>query len=781
MTPLDLLADEPRWVAWRNEDRGRKPTKIPYAPKGQRAKADDPSTWGTRAEAEARAAKIINGQGGGIGIQLGDVGADMYLAGVDLDSCLVADGTLAQWAENILVAVPSYAEVSPSGCGIKAFFFCTADDVRPFLELVGITDPKQWGLKRGIEGEDGRDHGPGIELYMSGRYFTVTGDRWMTQPDSVMLLDWPALERLAQLIPPARSTGKAYGKTAGADNSRSAIAFRKGAALRRAGKTFPEMVAALRADPETAAWVREKGDASGGRELSRIWERAGSTIQVLSGLRHQAADQGLAAMGDAGIAFYQRDRKLVRVHLAKAKASDGKIVMVPGILPVSLPMLTRALGQSARWERINDKRQSIRIDPPKGVAEQVAEMVEDWPFPPLAGVIGTPTLRPDGSLLMTEGYDDVTGMVLLGAPKMPAIPDRPTKHDAEAALARLDALLDEFPFVPNTASRSVALSMLLTPVFRGALAPAVPMHLVTAPQAGTGKSYLADLAALIATGERCAVMSVSPKPEETEKRLIGAALAGFPIIALDNCREALQGDFLCQVTERPLLQLRPLKSSDLVRVANTFTTFANGNNVTVADDLVRRTIRCALDANIENPEARTFCADPVAMVLADRGGYIAACLTIARAYMAAGQPERLPRLPSYERWSDLVRSALVWLGQTDPVSTMAAARSHDPIRQARADVFDAWIRELGEGGAYQTSELIQKAEEWNPHTSGYQRPALCAALIAVAASRNGPPKIDPRRLGRWLNAAENTIAVGFKLAIDRSDKFRPRATLRKHE
>jgi hypothetical protein len=455
--------------------------------------------------------------------------------------------------------------------------------------------------------------------------------------------------------------------------------------------------------------------------------------------------------------------------------------MVPGVLPVSLAMLTRALGQSARWERINDKRQSIRIDPPKGVAEQVAEMVEDWPFPPLAGVIGTPTLRSDGSLLMTEGYDDVTGMVLLGAPKMPGIPDKPTRHDAEAALARLDALLDEFPFVPDSASRSVALSMLLTPVFRGALAPAVPMHLVTAPQAGTGKSYLADLAALIATGERCAVMSVSPKPEETEKRLIGAALAGFPFIALDNCREALQGDFLCQVTERPLLQLRPLKSSDLVRVANTFTTFANGNNVTVADDLVRRTIRCALDANIENPEARTFCADPVAMVLADRGRYIAACLTIARAYIAAGQPERLPRLPSYERWSDLVRSALVWLGRTDPVSTMAAARSHDPIRQARADVFDAWIRDLGEGGAYQTSELIQKAEEWNPYTSGDQRPALRAALLAVAASRNGPPKIDPRRLGRWLNAAENTIAVGFKLAIDRSDKFRPRATLRKHE
>jgi hypothetical protein len=38
-------------------------------------------------------------------------------------------------------------------------------------------------------------------------------------------------------------------------------------------------------------------------------------------------------MGDAGIAFYQRDRKLVCVHLAKAKASDGKIVMVLWLTP----------------------------------------------------------------------------------------------------------------------------------------------------------------------------------------------------------------------------------------------------------------------------------------------------------------------------------------------------------------------------------------------------------------------------------------------------------------
>ena len=72
------------------------------------------------------------------------------------------------------------------------------------------------------------------------------------------------LERLAGLVPPPRRSSGAW--PAG-DNSRSGIALRKGAALRRAGKIFEEMVEALRTDPETADWFREKGDVAGGREL----------------------------------------------------------------------------------------------------------------------------------------------------------------------------------------------------------------------------------------------------------------------------------------------------------------------------------------------------------------------------------------------------------------------------------------------------------------------------------------------------------------------------------
>ena len=175
-----------------------------------------------------------------------------------MDSCVDPDGAVSPWAAAILAAAPTYAETSPSGTGIKAFFYIVAEHVRPFLDAIGVP-PEGWGARRSI-GDGGADHGPAVEFYAARRYFAVTDDLWPGYPDRVALLGWPALERIAALIPRPRSSSTS--KRGG--DSRSAIAFRKGAEARRAGKSFEEMAAALRADPETADWVREKGEAGGG-------------------------------------------------------------------------------------------------------------------------------------------------------------------------------------------------------------------------------------------------------------------------------------------------------------------------------------------------------------------------------------------------------------------------------------------------------------------------------------------------------------------------------------
>jgi putative DNA primase/helicase len=158
-------------------------------------------------------------------------------------------------------------------------------------------------------------------------------------------------------------------------------------------------------------------------------------------------------------------------------------------------------------------------------------------------------------------------------------------------------------------------------------------------------------------------------------------MTGQPIISIDNCNGELRSPLLCQAVERPLLQLRPRGTSDQRLVANTVTPFANGNNIEIADDLVRRTIQCALDADMEQPETRRFRQDPLAMVLADRGRYVAAILTIARAYICAGMPGRPEPVMSFGRWSDMVRGPLTWLGEADPCNTVVGlTRSLRPGR-----------------------------------------------------------------------------------------------------
>jgi putative DNA primase/helicase len=165
----------------------------------------------------------------------------------------------------------------------------------------------------------------------------------------------------------------------------------------------------------------------------------------------------------------------------------------------------------------------------------------------------------------------------------------------------------------------------------------------------------------------------------------------------------------------------------------------------------------------------------VAIVKADRGRYVGACLTIARSYIAHGWPARLNPLPSFEKWSDTVRSPVVWLGRSDPAETIATSRGNDPARLARAEVFSTWAAEVGinESG-YLSVELADLAEERNEDSSAWLRPALRNALLSVARYHNGESRIDVRRLGSWLRKASSNIAGGYKLIVNQSDAARPR-------
>lgn len=146
------LKSLPNWVLWKGP-------KIPYQVSGSTAKSNDSTTWNTY-----EAVSTIEGYCG-----VGFVFDGNGIFGIDLDGCVSPDGTIQPWACKIVDAFATYAEISPSGTGIKLF---------GFGRLPG-------GGKKKILDEPvvAGDRKPAIEIYGHGRYFTFTGDRCSPQSD----------------------------------------------------------------------------------------------------------------------------------------------------------------------------------------------------------------------------------------------------------------------------------------------------------------------------------------------------------------------------------------------------------------------------------------------------------------------------------------------------------------------------------------------------------------------------------------------------------------------
>lgn len=55
-----------------------------------------------------------------------------------------------------------------------------------------------------------------------------------------------------------------------------------------------------------------------------------------------------------------------------------------------------------------------------------------------------------------------------------------------------------------------------------------------------------------------------------------------------------------------------------------------------------------------------------------------------------GCPHLSKNYDTFEEWSDLVRSAIVWIGMEDPSKSRREIENTDPVRLAIKTLFSAW-------------------------------------------------------------------------------------------
>ena len=157
------LRDHGQWALWRYERRNGKWTKPPFCARtGLAASSTDPTTWASLGD--VRAAYEAGGWDGIGFIHL----PQNHLTGLDWDHCRDPySGAIPGGPAREIEMMDTYAEVSPSGTGVRAYAFGQKPSRRckigPFEMYDGLTAKYEPG----------------------GRFLTVTGHRLPGGPETI--------------------------------------------------------------------------------------------------------------------------------------------------------------------------------------------------------------------------------------------------------------------------------------------------------------------------------------------------------------------------------------------------------------------------------------------------------------------------------------------------------------------------------------------------------------------------------------------------------------------
>ena len=491
-------------------------------------------------------------------------------------------------------------------------------------------------------------------------------------------------------------------------------------------------------------------------------------IKITAGMAHAMADEAERYLIEHDPGIFQRGDCLVRWVISKQETVYGirRPTGTAVIRLIDLDHLLDRMSKIIEWQRWDIRAKEWQAtSPPERVAKTLLARSGLWKFPRLTGVITAPTLRPDGSVLDAPGYDPSTGLLFIdqGA-AYPPIPDHPTQGQARAALDSITAeVFSGFPFLKSF-HKSAALSAALSVCVRHTLRH-IPLHAFTAPAAGSGKSLLADAIALIGTGHPSAVLALSDDQTEMNKSITAILLQGDAVVNLDNIErgESLSGREIAKALTQEVYSGRILGASKTANLASSCMWLATGNQLQVSGDMTRRVIPCEIDPECERPDEREFNRDLYEWIPNNRPALVVAALTVLRAYIVAGKPKvGLKPLGGFTDWSGLVRAALIWLGESDPLTGRDAIEDADPDRGKLRALLLAWH---GVFGSVETTskEAIFYANQTMLDDEGTViriNPDLYAVLSDHFKGRDGG--IDTRKLGDYLSQNSNRVYGGMR-------------------
>lgn len=475
--------------------------------------------------------------------------------------------------------------------------------------------------------------------------------------------------------------------------------------------------------------------------------------------------------------IFQRDGKLVRLSrnllppgvMYDDEYRENNALLITEVKPKWLAnRLDRAIcfvGRPAGKPKEGGKKQ--KPVPKSASAELCARMIEDntrWRHPYLFGTIEAPTLRRDGTVLDSPGYDKKTGLFFdPGATVFPKVPPRLTRQDGLTAIKSIESLLVDFPFQDAPGYEGVSLSVAMAAILTGPVRRTLdiaPAFSVTAKEAETGKTELSKLIAGITTGRAVSGQPFSDSEEERRKSIGGNLRSGRPILFFDNADNVtIEGDFLEKVITLPSVTDRVLSMTEEYTAPTNCLVLFNGNHISVGGAMTTRVLLSRIVTDKPLSSRKFVYPDLFNYVVEHRPELVWAVLVALRAWLIHGERDESRATSRFQQWDSLIAQALVWYGYADPMRGGDELRDVDPVKEAKREVVRQWAMKFGDSTV--SALDLQRAVE-------------IRQAIAAARGRH-EREITPMMVGKYVGTVED-VRLGLDWRVIRAPMTRERSS-----
>lgn len=426
------------------------------------------------------------------------------------------------------------------------------------------------------------------------------------------------------------------------------------------------------------------------------------------------------------------------------------------IIPQTKGLWKRTLVRACSFVAYNPKDGSITSVEPSTYTVDITLSDTDN-YKKLRGIKHSPFVRSDGTINQDPGYDDQSGLFLVGKDQSRFhIPDNPSTNEIVASREILeDWLYDFLEIMPSDADRANLLALIMTPFIRHNL-PTAPLAVINGLQMGVGKNLLADGISIIYNGEQVIPQSFPTDEEEQRKQLTASFISGRDLICFDEAH-VLTGKPLAQALTAATWSDRTLGKSVQGNYPNQMTWMSLGNNVRVEGDIARRVYQIRLKPNSPNPENRKSSdfrhPDFRAYTKVNRDKILTAILTLIRAWYAGGSksPQRGVSFGSFETWEKTLGGILETAGISGFLD------NQDEFRSESSTENNFWVNHL----------------MWLSDTFGDKQFSTREVLIALKNDREGaehPPNMEDtddkgytRKLGMAYAKHRDRYMGGYRL------------------